>query len=302
MTPQELFGLLSAHWRRLLAAAIGCGLLGAIVAFTLPRYYRTEVVLAPAAEHSLDLGPLSGLASRFGGLASIAGIDIGAPKVDRATISLETLRGHTFLVQFIKRRGLTVPLFAGRSYDPVKKEWDIDPDVYDVHTQRWVRWVLPPRTPEPSDFEIWKKFSKRVTVTENRRSGIINVTLEAKSPQISTLWASYLVEDLNDYLRRRDKLEAERTIEYLQEQVGRTQVAEMRTILFKLIEEQTKNLMLAEVRTEYALKVVDPPLKPDKPAWPQRSLLIFLSMLGGMAAAFASIIVPITWRTPANPR
>lgn len=302
MSPQELLALLFAHWRRLLAAAVGCGVLGAIVAFALPRYYGTEMVLAPAAEHSLDLGPLSGLASRFGGLASIAGIDLGAPKVDRATVSLETLRGHTFLVQFIRRRDLVVPLFAGRSYDPVKKEWDIDPDVYDVRTKRWVRWVLPPRTPEPSDFEIWKKISKRVSVTENRRSGIITVTLEAKSPQVAILWASYLVQDLNDYLRRRDKAEAERTISYLQEQIGRTQVAEMRTILFKLVEEQTKNLMLAEVRSEYALKVIDPPLKPDKPSWPQRSLLIFLSMLGGIAAAVVSIIVPITWRTPANPR
>ena len=302
MSPQELLVLLAAHWRRLAAAALGCALLGVVVALALPRYYRTEMVLAPAAEHSLDLGPLAGLASRFGGLASMAGIDLGAPKVDRATISLETLRGHTFLVQFVKQRGLVVPLFAGRSYDPVKNEWDIDPDVYDMAAKRWVRWVMPPRTPEPSDFEIWKKISKRVTVTENRRSGIITVTLEAKSPQVSTLWASYLVEDLNAYLRLRDKVEAERTIAYLQEQIGRTQVAEMRSILFKLIEEQTKNLMLAEVRTEYALKVVDPALRPDKPASPKRSLLVLLSMLGGIAAALATILVPIAWRGTASSR
>ena len=48
----------------------------------------------------------------------------------------------------------------------------------------------------------------------------------------------------------RDIEEAEKSIAYLQQQISQTNIADLRTALYSLVEEQTKTLMLANVRDE----------------------------------------------------
>jgi hypothetical protein len=291
VTLAELLGLCRAHWLRLLAGLVlGAGA-GAVAGFVLPSWYRAALVLAPAAELTQSAGGLASLASRFGGLASIAGIDLGASSTDRSAVTLETLRGHKFLVDFAKRRELVVPLLAGSGYDPVAKKWSIDPRVYDEKAGAWQWRGLLNRRKEPTDFEIYKKLSKRIYVDEDRKNGMIRMAVEARSPVAAAEWASLLVRDLNDYLRRKDTEEAKRTIGYLEQQIRQTPVAEMQSIFYRLIEEQTKTLMLAQVRDEYALKLVDPPLVPDRPAFPNRVLLFALGGIGGAALAFLTVLL-----------
>jgi hypothetical protein len=92
-----------------------------------------------------------------------------------------------------------------------------------------------------------------------------------------------MAADLNDYLRKQDSEEARRTLDYLQREISQTQVREMQNIFYRLIEEQTKTLMLARVRPEYALKVVDPPVVPDRPAWPSPLVTAAFGALAGAA-------------------
>jgi hypothetical protein len=292
VTLGELVRMLRAHWVRLILGLVAGGVVGGAVASVLPSYYRAGVVLAPASDVTESSGSLGSLASRFGGLASLAGVNLGGAATDRSAVTLETLRGHTFLVDFAKRRGLVVPLFAGRSRDPTTGVWNIDPEVYDMTNKKWVRrgWSGSSRNPEPSDIEIYRKLSKRLYVDEDRRSGMFRVAMESRSPTASAEWVSLLVADLNDYLRRKDVAEARKTIGYLEQQIRGTKVLEMQGIFFRLIEEQTKTLMLAQVRDEYALKIVDAPIVPDTPAQPNKILMVALAALAGFALAALSVL------------
>lgn len=65
--------------------------------------------------------------------------------------------------------------------------------------------------------------------------------------------------DLNQVMKQKDIDEAQRNIAYLKVQLEKTSVADMQTVFYKLIEEQTKTLMLAEVNQEYVLKPWIPP-------------------------------------------
>ena len=57
---------------------------------------------------------------------------------------------------------------------------------------------------------------------------------------------------------RQDVAEAEQAITYLNKQIENTSLAELRNVFFRLIEEQTKTIMLANVSQEYLLKTLDP--------------------------------------------
>lgn len=77
-------------------------------------------------------------------------------------------------------------------------------------------------------------------------------------------WVEWLVADLNQVMKQKDIDEAQRNIAYLKVQLEKTPVADMQTVFYKLIEEQTKTLMLAEVNQEYVFKTLDPAVVPEE--------------------------------------
>lgn len=58
-------------------------------------------------------------------------------------------------------------------------------------------------------------------------------------------------------IRMRDVVDAKDGIEYLNMQLERTAVAEMRSVFYQLIEEQTKKMMLASVREDYVFRTLE---------------------------------------------
>ena len=95
-------------------------------------------------------------------------------------------------------------------------------------------------------------------------------------------WVDWLVTDLNDYMRNKDLKNAERTIDYLTQQLNSTSIADMQTIFYQLIEEQTKTIMLANVRQDYVLEVIDPAVVARRRSETKRALIcVLITLLGG---------------------
>jgi LPS O-antigen subunit length determinant protein (WzzB/FepE family) len=89
----------------------------------------------------------------------------------------------------------------------------------------------------------------------------------------------------------RDKQEAEKSITYLQSQIGKTTIFEHKTLLFQLIEAHNKTLMFAEVRDEYVFKTIDTALVPELKAKPKRALIVVLAgLLGGILSVLIVLI------------
>ncbi len=82
-------------------------------------------------------------------------------------------------------------------------------------------------------------------------------------------------------MKDRDVAEANRSSEFLNKQIALTNVADIRSILYKLIEEQAKTIMFAEVRDEYVFKTIDPALVPEEKTGPKRVLICVLGTLAG---------------------
>lgn len=277
-----LLGMFRRRWLLILVCLAIGSTAGLVAALTYPSFYRAEITLAPAADLSSgNSSGLGSLASQFGGVASLAGINLGATGTDRATVTLETLRGRAFLVDFAKRRNLVVPLFAANGRNKTTGEITIDPGVYDENSKQWRGALL--KSGGPSDAEIYRQITRRIKITQDRRSGIITVDVDSRSPVLAARWALQLISDLNEYVRARDSEEAQRTLAYLDKQIAETQLQDLRQVFYRLFEEQTKIVMLAKVRTEYALKIVDAPLIPDRPVWPGKAAMVAIGGLGGLA-------------------
>ncbi|MBU2426211.1 MAG: LPS O-antigen length regulator [Gammaproteobacteria bacterium] len=255
-------------------------------ALQMPNIYRTTTVLAPATEKKAGLG---GLGSQLGGLASLAGVSLsGAGGVDKTDLAVELLKSKQFLSRFIKDNQLLLPLMAAKGWDLQSSTFIFDNDIYDEKNKLWVRTVVPPRKPEPSFDEAAAVLSALMEISKDKVTGMVKLSFEHLSPELVQLWVQQLVVEVNQTIRHRDMQEAQSSLNYLSKQLQDTKVAEIRSSLAQLIEEQTKTLMLANIREDYVLKVVDPAFLPDEKIKPRRSLVVLMSMFG--MALFLMII------------
>ncbi len=247
-------------------------------ALQMPNIYRTTSVLAPATEKKAGLG---GLGSQLGGLASLAGLNLSASgAVDKTDLAIELLKSKAFLAAFIDQHDLILPLMAVKSWDMSTDKLILDDDIYDEKSRTWLRNVTLPRKPEPTLIEAAEVLSELIELNKDKTTGMVKISLEYVSPKLAQFWVQSLIEAVNTEIRTRDIREAESSLSYLNQQLEKTQIAELRSSLVQLIEDQTKTLMLANIREEYALKVVDPAFLPEEKFKPRRSAVVLFSMFG----------------------
>lgn len=257
-------------------------------ALSLPNIYKSEALLAPAEQQT---GGLGGMASQLGGLASLAGVNLGGGKTDKTGLALEIMKSRAFVFKFIEKHDLTVPLMAANGWDLSTNELKYDEDIYDVQSKSWLRKVKAPLQPKPSLQESYKKFQKIIAINQDKASSMVAISIEHYSPYIAKQWVDWLVDAINEEMKIRDLTEAKNSVIYLNSQLEKTKVADVQTMLYQLIEEQTKTIMFANVREQYALKTIDPALVPELKSGPKRALICVLGLLlGGILAVIVVLI------------
>lgn len=261
-----------------------------LYAINQPNIYKATTLLAPTSDQGGASG-LAKMAGQFGGLASLAGINLGGGGTDKTGLALEVLKSRVFLESFIDKHQLLVPLMAAKNWDLNSNTLIINNDVYNETTKTWVREVKAPKKPEPSPWQAYKAFKDILSITTDKESGMIILAIEHYSPEIATQWLKWLVNDINSTMREQDKIEAQNSIDYLTKKLQETQLSDMQTVFYQLIEEQTKTIMLAEVSKEYVLKTIDPANAPEEKAKPKRALIVVLgTMLGGILSVLIVLI------------
>lgn len=261
-----------------------------IYAINQPNIYKATTLLAPASEQG-GAGGLAKMAGQFGGLASLAGINLGAGGTDKTGLALEVLKSRVFLENFINKHNLLVPLMAVKNWDANSNTLILDEKIYDATNKAWLREVKAPKKPEPSAWEAYQSLKNIFSIMTDKETGMVTLAIEHYSPEVATQWLFWLVRDINTAMREQDKAEAQRSIDYLTAKLKETQLADMQTVFYQLIEEQTKTIMLAEVSQEYVLKTIDPANAPEEKAKPKRALIVVLgTMLGGILSVLIVLV------------
>jgi uncharacterized protein involved in exopolysaccharide biosynthesis len=250
--------LLRYRWLVVCATLLGGGIAG-FLAFTAKPYFQAEVLVTDVREHGL--GDLGSLASQLGGLASLAGVSFGQGNGTPGQQSAAMLESHYLAEEFITRYDL-IPVLLEKSSKP--------------------------RT-------LWlavKYFTTGViTIRKDQRKGITTVGIQWTDPAVAARWANEYVALANEILRKRALDEATRNIAYLNQQLARTDSVDLRRAMYNLIENETKSLMVANGRVDYAFEVVDPAVAPELKAGPHRLLNTLLGLIGGFALGAALAFV-----------
>ena len=234
----------------------------AIALFSEP-IYRSEVEIM-STDMSEEQGILGSLASGLGGWGGFlpGGILGGDDSREAAPILLS----HSFTASFINDENLLPVLFPGK-WDPEQGDW-LDPQ--DV----------------PSMNTAVSRFDRGIrSLEEHEWFGTLILTIEWHDAAMAARWANLMVERLNERLRSAAVLEAELSLQYLNAELEKATMLDLREAIYALAQDQINKIMLANIREEYAFKVIDPAVAPDKDNFvrPRRVLLISLGFIVGLS-------------------
>lgn len=273
--------LWEAVWnRKWLVVAVTLGFSLAAVAYSLAvtPVYRAEVVLAPASQGRANTA-LSGLS----GLASLAGINLTS--TGNSAQSIAILSSRKFVEDFIRDEDLLPVLFADR---------------WNAETKRWMDddGAMPPDIRDGV-----RTFVDHVrSVSEDPQTGLVTLAIEWTDPLLVADWAAKMVLRINQSMRERDIDNSQQKLDYLNEQLGKANLVELRQAIASVIEEQINAMMLAQAEREYAFKVIDPPTVPNRRIRPKRTIIVIAgTFLGGFVAVFIVLLrYALTERAPRN--
>jgi uncharacterized protein involved in exopolysaccharide biosynthesis len=283
---RELFGAIAAGKLLIILITVICTVASFFYAKSLPNIYESEITLIPAGDNAGLKIP-----GQLGGLAALAGVDLGGKGGDKTSLALEILKSREFLGRFIEENDLYVPIMAAKGWDRASDTLIIDEQIYNEETKVWVREVAEPLNAKPSTLETIDELKTLFSTSQDKITGIVKLKVEYFSPILAKTWANKLVKNLNEEMRHRDLIEAEKSISYLNEQIKQTNLADMQTMLFSLIEEQMKTKMLANAREEYVLKTIDAAVVAELKSGPKRALIVLMALMLGVVISTMLVIV-----------
>jgi uncharacterized protein involved in exopolysaccharide biosynthesis len=251
--------LVAAVWKDrwlVLGATILSVCIGVAYALLAPVWFRADVTLAPVGKQGV-----SGGLAQLGGLAALAGLSLPGSEGGQP---VAVLKSKSLVREFIVEQDLLPELFADK--------WSQD-------AKRWT--VSGDRQPDIRDGV--KYFDEVVrTVGEDKKSGIVTLSIRWHDPGMAAEWANLLVQRVNERLRAQAIREAQTSIDYLQKEMLATSVVSLQQSIGRVLEGQMQTMALARANSEFAFKVVDPAVAPRRRESPKRALIAIASVvLGG---------------------
>ena len=280
---RELFSTLWLSKKFILILTGIFAVLSVIYSLSLTNLYTSQALLVPTSLNSNST-------SQYSALAAVAGVNLGDSSPD-VTLAIAFINSKKIIRQLIKHESFLPDLMAAKKWHIKSNSIIYDDDLYDKKNKKWVREVDFPFQQVPSEQEAFALFSKQINISEDKKNQLVTLSVEHISPSVAQQWTEWIIDEANTMVANLRIEEAESSINYLNEQIKLTPYAELRTLFFNLIQQNTQNMMLAKVSKQYALTIIDPPLIPEIKSNPKRALICILgTLLGGMLSLLIILV------------
>jgi uncharacterized protein involved in exopolysaccharide biosynthesis len=267
--------LLHAKWI-VIGVTLLCGIIATTAALLTPRKYTATVTLSVVSNRGGGgLGGASSILSQVGGIASLAGLGMRGDTEKAEPVAV--LESQALTTRYIREHNL-LPVLFPKKWDPVAKSWRTD------------------QGPIPTLWRGNEKFKGDVRdITESTKTGLITLAITWTDPQLAAQWANDLVKLTNDTMRERAIADSERNIAYLKEQATQTDIAQVRTAVYAILESEIRRAMLARGTDEYALKVLDSAVAPEIPSAPKRTIWVSVGTVAGLFLSIFIVLARESW-------
>lgn len=271
---------LRRSWVLIASVAVALSVCAFVAGLLMTKTYRARVLAVPVIGESAQ-AQLGSLSSAVSGVAARLGLGIGGASGSAALAeeeALATVTSYAFLEQFINDLQLLPILYADR-WNPQRGTWDVT-DAEDI--------------PTVSDaYDLLKDHV--ISINRDVRTGLVTLAIEWKDPNLAASWANTLIERVNEVMRQRAISEATKTMDYLNGELERSNVLELRQSIYSVIEANINKVAMANVRREYAFRVIDAAVAP-RPDDYEKPKKLLMAVVGFVLGAFAGVMISLIRR------
>jgi uncharacterized protein involved in exopolysaccharide biosynthesis len=250
----DYINILARHKKLIIIIVIISVAATGIISFISPKIYEAKAIIMPVAQ-SQDQSNMSAIVSQFG---------ITSPQGSNSSEIVSLLQSNVLMERVIKKYNLIPIFFSDKEKGKIENEQSWDGIRYLKKT-------------------IYK-------VNDNKSKGVIELSAEYKDPEISARILTYILTELTDYMSSEAKRVADTNKKYLESLIDKNSDPLIKQKIYTMIARQIEISMMAEVKENYAFKILDPPKIPDRKIRPRilsNIILSFIiSLVGGMCLAF----------------
>ena len=255
-----------------------------LYALSIPNIFESRVVLAPSSSSESTNINLSGTA---GALARVAGIDLGVGgsiKGPKLTLAIEKITSRKFATDFVINNSYQPELLASENWNSSENKIIYNKSSYDSLKDE-LKY-------NPRDIEIYKGYLSGLSIRFDKRTKFTHISFKHFSPYFAKDLLDQLVLTINEDIKNTEVEAANESIKFLEDQMTKTNISDIRFIFTKLIEKNIKTILLAEVSPEYVFEILDPAFVPDLRSSPSRGVLcILITAFGFLFIAIFFIII-----------
>lgn len=223
-----------------------------IISFWMPEIYEAKALITPAVQLR-DQGGMSVIAAQFG---------IASPASSNASEIVNILKSNILREKIIKKYDL-LPVFF-------KKE------------------ALEGKTEEQKIWTGIRYLQSTLGISFNQKDNVVEVSMQFTDPKKAADIVNYTLTELTEYMSSEAKRIADTNKKYLESLIDNISDPLIRTKIYSLIAQQIETSMMAEVKENFAFKIIDPPRAPDRKIKPKRRANVMLSFV---VSLFAGIFI-----------
>jgi hypothetical protein len=231
--------LLRSRWILIASLTLGIGLgYGLYTKFLTVKWYRAQAILTPVSPQaglSLGNGPGGDMVDGLGGgIASI-----------------------------LEGGGADTVTLAER-YTAIMNSYAFTTDLVDkYHLEHNIVGVRSPNAPTVTKWSVHTMITDRFSTEYDYKSGNLTLYFLDPSPAEAQRVLGFYLDSLRDKLRNEEVQAGASAAASLEEEVRKSSDALLQTQLYELMARQIQREKIAEVQSDFAFKVVEPPVVPD---------------------------------------
>lgn len=250
--------------------ALGVSMLVYGFLLTINDYYTSSARLTIAEQQAAPSGSSNSLMSSFSGGFGFA----MNPVNDKVSEVQEIILSRDFIGHLLSKPGIYDKIVHATSYDKNNNELTFSENYSPTTSDK-----IQPRSlsRDQKFFTGFSKFKKNFEFIMNLESSYYTISYNHISPEFSEQLLHLIIQELNLLQKETAIAEANAALKYLENEMLKSTNAEVRGSIAKLIEMQLKTKMIANMRQDYLVKVIDTPYKPVSKTGPLRGFIASIS-------------------------
>ena len=274
-----LFKIIFDERRIIFALTAIFSVIAVIYSLSLSNIYKSSALLSPVADNSSTNQSFNNI----GGLAGLAGINISSLSSGKSTKAIAKITTLSFFENNILPNIFLPDLMASTNWDEESNTVLYDEGLFNTQDQKWTR------TPSPQ--KSFKKFLRVMEVSQDSTTGFVRISFKHHSPYVAKDWTELVVQEINDSFRTLDKLEAQASMDYLNDQMALTSYSEIKEVIAQILKQKMQQLSLIEANEFYIFSYIDSPAVEEEKVEPSRTKI---SIFGAVLGLLLGILTVIT--------